>query len=273
MPLGARRSNKPSDRPVCMPRGQAPPSLCPWTPGLQSLQSLPPTAPADRPWSNGPGAQCRFASMHMHMRMLHAHALAHAHATCACTCTCTCAAARTCTHLCQVRLQYMVAAHGMGIVSVQCLTPTGCACEEQRIDAHIAANGSAAMQTSGPLTAVSTATHQFGLRGASGECMLVARVLEASSSGGHAFKIRQLTVTAYGGGGGGLGGGAQGDLWTAARGSRASSRARSASSRARSASSRASSRASAAATGRRAKLGGKLHGVTRQQLAMIKGSY
>ena len=38
-------------------------------------------------------------------------------------------------------------------------------------------------------------THKFELTGASASCVLRLRVLNGSSSGGHAFKVRQLTLT------------------------------------------------------------------------------
>ena len=75
----------------------------------------------------------------------------------------------------------------MGIVSLRCLHTTGCTCTEQIIDAHRSATNLS--------SSALTQTHQFEVFGATAECILVMCVLGRTSSGGYAFKVRQLTLT------------------------------------------------------------------------------
>ena len=98
-------------------------------------------------------------------------------------------------------LEYLTSYEGMGAVSLRCLS--GCACPTQTIDAHRAAGGGGAVQ---PAAAATTSdgdagarvsvytTHAFSVVGAVGACVLQLQVLNATSSGGHKFKVRSLTV-------------------------------------------------------------------------------
>lgn len=104
------------------------------------------------------------------------------------------------------KLQYLVSTSGlMGTASVQCVPSSGCTCPMQIIDAHrplalTGAGGSASPTGTAPPKSGSDAgayeTHYFSLRGASPTCTVIVRVLNASRSGGHAFRVRQFTLTA-----------------------------------------------------------------------------
>ena len=75
----------------------------------------------------------------------------------------------------------------MGVVSVRCVS--GCSCDMQRIDAHRVdahRNVSVFLQ------------HSFELRGAGARCELQLQVLPETSSGGHKFKVRTVTLAAAG---------------------------------------------------------------------------
>ena len=98
-------------------------------------------------------------------------------------------------------LEYLTSYEGMGAVSLRCLS--GCACPTQTIDAHRAAGGGGSVQ---PAAAATTSdgdagarvsvytTHAFSVVGAVGACVLQLQVLNVTSSGGHKFKVRSLTV-------------------------------------------------------------------------------
>ena len=84
-----------------------------------------------------------------------------------------------------ILIEHMVSYEGMGVASVRC--GSGCVCEEQRIDAHRA----------GEVRDVSVfRRHSFAAHAlASGApCELRFEVLAATSSGGHKFKVRGLTI-------------------------------------------------------------------------------
>lgn len=87
-------------------------------------------------------------------------------------------------------LQYFAASNGlMGTVSLRCVPSTGCTCEETHLDAnHL-------LGSSGSGTVEGLNTHLFDVFGSSATCMLIIRVLNQTSSQGHAFKLRQLTLT------------------------------------------------------------------------------
>ena len=77
----------------------------------------------------------------------------------------------------------------MGTVSLRCVPSTGCTCEETHLDAnHL-------LGSSGSGTVEGLNTHLFDVFGSSATCMLIIRVLNQTSSQGHAFKLRQLTLT------------------------------------------------------------------------------
>ena len=84
-----------------------------------------------------------------------------------------------------ILIEHMVSYEGMGVAAVRC--GSGCVCEEQRIDAHRA----------GEVRDVSVfRRHSFAAHAlASGApCELRFEVLAATSSGGHKFKVRGLTI-------------------------------------------------------------------------------
>ena len=84
------------------------------------------------------------------------------------------------------QLQYYTGPWRMGIVTLRCLASSGCDCAVQRIDAH-----------SPSASALMLETHAFPISGAAAACILRLSVTNASHSGGHVFKIRQLTLTGH----------------------------------------------------------------------------
>ena len=93
-----------------------------------------------------------------------------------------------------IKLEYLVSYERMGIARLHC--SGGCSCEPQTIDAH----------QLGEVRNVSIFTQyafrvQAGGRAANGkrasrDCELALRVLAQTSSGGHKFKVRSLSITA-----------------------------------------------------------------------------
>ena len=96
-------------------------------------------------------------------------------------------------------LQYLSAPLNgmMGIVSLTCLQHSGCSCSPQTIDGHKAEGTASNASASGAF-----ATRAFEINGASAACVVRLTVLNATNSGGHAFKLRQLTLTRARAGGG-----------------------------------------------------------------------
>lgn len=94
-----------------------------------------------------------------------------------------------------LRLEYLQSYEGMGIVRLTCVA--GCACEPQRIDAHHMGdlrNVSVFAQHSFKVTSVTglqAGTQSQSLRH---DCELQLRILKRTSSGGHKFKVRSLSV-------------------------------------------------------------------------------
>jgi len=80
-------------------------------------------------------------------------------------------------------IEHLVSYEGMGIVSVACVG--GCSCDAHRIDAHRVdahRNVSVFLQ------------HAFDVRGGSSKCGVRMQVLSETSSGGHKFKVRTVTL-------------------------------------------------------------------------------
>lgn len=80
-------------------------------------------------------------------------------------------------------LQYLRSPQMMGVAKVWCVARSGCSCAPQTIDAHNATASSG------------FTTHLFAIEGGSAACVVRFAVLNRSSSGGHAFKVRQVTLT------------------------------------------------------------------------------
>lgn len=87
-----------------------------------------------------------------------------------------------------VKLTYLTSYEAMGRIKLRCLG--GCRCATHILDAH--------RVTHSERNASVYADHEFALRGASAGCVLRARILNETSSGGHKFKMRFLALTADG---------------------------------------------------------------------------
>ena len=83
----------------------------------------------------------------------------------------------------KVVLEYLTSYEGMGVASVSCTA--SCRCSVQTIDAHRA----------GQLRNESVfSSHEFDVLGAHSSCTLRVSLLHASSSSGHQFKLRSVSV-------------------------------------------------------------------------------
>ena len=85
-----------------------------------------------------------------------------------------------------VRIEHLVSYEHMGIATVRCVGR--CACDVQRIDAH---------RTDAHRNVSVFLQHAFPLRGSyeAAECALQLQVLPETSSGGHKFKVRTVTLS------------------------------------------------------------------------------
>ena len=104
-------------------------------------------------------------------------------------------------------LEHLVSYEGMGVARLECVS--GCECETQRIDAHRinqmrnvsvfeAHTFSARAPHAAPHTAPHTVPHQHRThprRATTPPCEIRLTLLRQTSSGGHKFKVRTLTVT------------------------------------------------------------------------------
>ena len=89
----------------------------------------------------------------------------------------------------QAGLEYLISYEGMGRSLLRCVRH--CSCKEQRLDAH---------STSRVHNESVFVRHFFTIRGASARCSLSLLLLNASSSGGHKFKVRSLFIASGDGG-------------------------------------------------------------------------
>ena len=85
-----------------------------------------------------------------------------------------------------VKLLYLTSYEGMGTAQLQCIGHT-CSCDEQRLDAH---------STSDTRNVSVYREARFEAIGRGHQCLLAVRLSRATSSGGHKFKVRQVTVSA-----------------------------------------------------------------------------
>ena len=81
-------------------------------------------------------------------------------------------------------IEHLVSYESMGVASVRC--GGGCSCDVQRIDAH---------RTDAHRNVSVFLQHTFDVRGASPRCELQLQVLAETSSGGHKFKVRTVTLS------------------------------------------------------------------------------
>ena len=84
----------------------------------------------------------------------------------------------------EARLVHLVSYVGMGVVRVLCLN--GCTCDEQRLDAH---------SVSDTRNVSVFREARFELTGHGHQCLLALRVSHETSSNGHKFKVRQISVS------------------------------------------------------------------------------
>ena len=84
------------------------------------------------------------------------------------------------------KLLYLRSYNGMGRIELSC--HFGCACATHTLDAHRVS------LTDRNISVYDD--HTFDVHGASASCVLRARIVRGTSSGGHKFKLRFLTVTA-----------------------------------------------------------------------------
>jgi len=98
----------------------------------------------------------------------------------------------------RVSIEHLVSYEHMGIAAVRC--NGGCTCDVQRINAH---------RTDAHRNVSVFLQHSFDLHGASSECKLQIQVLDETSSDGHKFKVRTVTLSAAGSSTSGSGGHSQ----------------------------------------------------------------
>ena len=89
----------------------------------------------------------------------------------------------------RVAVDYLTSYEGHGVVSVRCAR--GCSCRQRSVDAHRGREpGGAAPNASMFLS------FELRVTGASADCALQLLVLNATSSGRHKFKVRDVNVYA-----------------------------------------------------------------------------
>ena len=83
-----------------------------------------------------------------------------------------------------VALEHLTSYEGMGMAQISCAG--SCSCEPQLVDGHrVDAHRNVSVFQQ----------HTFGVLGASAACSLLFFVPNRTSSGGHKFKLRTITVT------------------------------------------------------------------------------
>ena len=83
-----------------------------------------------------------------------------------------------------MHIEHLTSYEHMGIATLRCVGR--CACVTQRIDAH---------KTDAHRNVSVFLQHSFMLFGATADCALQIQIPPETSSGGHKFKVRTVTIT------------------------------------------------------------------------------